>query len=286
MKNYQYLSHYAEDQHWRESLNHLTRSMWGITVLDERDKDYVPFSMAFDNQIVANICVGRFDLIVNEKPLAASMIQTVITEESHRNRGLIRQLFEPVQAHIEATSEATFFTANKNKNQFYSQFGYKSCPLISHFTITEDKPVVETKRLKKIDLNNDEQKRAFLSVAAKRAPVSNSLGFVNRNWLMFWFLKYFHGNELYLLDGTGCYIILQQTETALILKDIIAEDIPQWEQLKAYLPLEKNRTIECRFTPDQLNVEAVAVIDTEDDFYYAGFEDWPSLICLPETQRG
>ena len=112
------VSHFQDTPDLAAQLNHLTQSIWGITVLDGFASDYVPFSMQTEDEIVANICVGQFDVVVNGEAHPASMIQTVLTHELHRRQGLIRALFVPVQAHIANTTGRTFFIADRDKIEF------------------------------------------------------------------------------------------------------------------------------------------------------------------------
>lgn len=285
-EQYEIISHYADDEHWRNSLNNLAQKLWGITVLVGGERDYVPFSYASENQIVANVCVGRFDCVIDNKPVPASMIQTVMTDEPHRNKGLIRNLFVPVKEHIRKTTGRTFFTANRNKKDFYGKFGYQTSELIDHFRWTAEE-TENHKNAAKIDWTNDDQRSDFINALASRAPVSTAFGFVERHWLLLWFIKYFHHNNLYFLPELEAYIICHWDENTFELKDIIAPTIPAWSDIQAYFPIQSGMEIRSYFIPDNLKVSADKVIDEEDYFYFDVAMPLPALgVCLPDTQRG
>jgi GNAT superfamily N-acetyltransferase len=285
-EHYQFISHYADDEHWRTSLNALSQSLWGITVLAGGEKDYVPFSYAYENEIVANVSVGRFDCVIDNQKTPASMIQTVMTEESHRNRGLIRELFAQVQEHIQQTTGRTFFTANRNKQAFYGKFGYQTTELIDHFkwTVQTD---INPKKVVKIDWTSDSQKADFMNALAKRAPVSNEFGFVERHWLLLWFIDHFHRENLYFLPELQAYVVCHWDESTFELKDVIAPAIPTWSDIQAYFPVKNGMEVRSYFVPDNLSVRAEKVVDDDDYFYFDDTMPLPAAgVCLPDTQRG
>ena len=286
MHKYQCLDRYVEDTHWRESLNRLTRAVWDITVLHGGEVDYVPFSMAYKNEIVANVCAGQFDLVINGELISASMIQTVLTDESHRKRGLIRQLFDPVQSHIAQTTGRTFFTAHKDKIEFYRKFGYQTHPLVDHFTWPIPSARQAQQLLVKVDYQDESQRPLFQAAASRRTAVSNQLGFVQRNWLLFWFCRYFLNNDIYYAADLNAFLIYRVKGDVLELVDIVAEKIPSWAELEPYFDCQVLTTVKCFFTPDRLAVEGTAVMDEQCYFFTDGRMPLPELICLPETQRG
>jgi len=286
VKKYQYLDRYVDDSHWRESLNRLTQLNWGITVLHGGEADYVPFAMVYNNEVVANVCAGQFDLVINGEPISASMIQTVLTDESHRMRGLIRQLFDPVQSHIAQTTGRTFFTAHKDKVEFYRKFGYHSHSLVDHFSWPIQDARQAKQSLVKVDYQDDFQRRQFQSAANRRTPVSNQLGFVQRNWLLFWFCRYFLNNDIYYAEALDAYLVYRVKDDVLELVDIVAEKIPTWAELETYFDCQLLTSVKCFFTPDRLALLATEVMDDNFYFFTDGNLPLPALICLPETQRG
>lgn len=286
-ERYRYVSHYAEDPQLRESLNRFSRDMWGITVLRGGEQDYVPFSMLYDSEIVANVSVGRFDLVVGGQPVSASMIQTVMTREEHRHRGLIRELFAHVQQHVGETTGRTFLTASKSKERFYGQFGYRAHALTDHCLLPVQPSSGGGRSLRKIDYEAPAERGRLDDTLARRVPVSNQLGFVNRSWLFHWFCRYFYNDAIYFAAELDAYFLLAREHGSLVILDIVSERIPSLEEITTYLPLDGIRTIKTHFCADRLAGNYERIIDSEDFFFTdAAFPTPAGCVCLPETQRG
>lgn len=284
--NYSFVSHYQERPDLAAKLNQLTESIWGITVLDGHPSDYVPFSMQYADAIVANVCVGQFDVVIHGTSQPASMIQTVLTHEDHRRRGLIRQLFKPVQQHIAETTGRTFFTANQDKAEFYAQFGYQNGPLIDFFRWMAEPTEASARALQKVDFSDARQRQAFEQATQLRVPVSDVFGFENKPWLLFWFCRHFLSQNLYYCTDLKVYLLLRIEQDRIDMLDIIGADIPTWAQLKNVLPIATATELRCYFVPDKLQVEAESVLSEEDRFFFDAAFPVPERVCIPETQRG
>jgi hypothetical protein len=197
-------------------------------------------------------------------------------------------LFQHAQRYIEETTQATFFTANSDKKDFYGQFGYQSHELINHYVIRDKfEESLPNETLLKLDWNDHQQRQDFMSKANNRSPVSNQFGFINRNWLLFWFCQHFKQDEIYYAPDLDAYLIYRVEDKVLKLMDIVAETIPTLAQCLLYLDTRQIVRIEIYFTPDLLDVECSPVIDQEDLFFTDSnfpIPDWG--VCLPDTQRG
>lgn len=283
---YQRIRDYQDDPELAGQLNQLTETIWGITVLDGHPSDYVPFSMQTLDGIVANVCVGCFDVVVNGTEFPANMIQTVLTQENHRRKGLIRQLFTPVQQYIAETTGRTFFTANKDKEQFYAQFGYQCTSLTDYFHWSPKVTGASESRLQKVDYRDSEQRANFEKAVAQRTAVSNVFGFVHKPWLLLWFCRHFLADNIYYSPELKLYLILRFEAGRIDLLDIIGSSIPAWEQLATVLPVSGVSEVRSYFVPDKLDVEAEPVLAEEDLFFFDAAFPVPAQICLPETQRG
>ena len=106
--NYTLVSEYLNDnKELHKSLAEFAKQMFGIHFFHEHQvqagiRDYVPFSYAFGNRIIANISVGKVNLFWHGKEEVAYLLQTVGVLPEFRGQGLMRALFEPVNAYIEA----------------------------------------------------------------------------------------------------------------------------------------------------------------------------------------
>jgi hypothetical protein len=292
MTEYKYASHYMDVEHQRDGLNTLSQDIWGITVLHGGETDYTPFSYFIESDsgssTVANVCVGQFKCVVNGLSVNASMIQTVMTDAEHRKQGLIRNLFNPVQEHIADSTGRTFLTASKNMDVFYGKFGYKPFPLIDHFKFTGDfSRSHEIREFRKVDLNIPMEYEAFVTMAEKRTPVSENFGFVEKNWLLLWFCKYFHGDNIVYVPSLEAYLIYTLSDGILEFKDIVARKIPTLQQCLDSIDTREIHQIKVFFSPDLLGGFYESVEDDDDWFYTDGEFPIPANgICLPDTQRG
>lgn len=284
--NYTFVSQYQDNPELAAQLNQLTEAIWGITVLDGHPSEYVPFSMQHEGAIVANVCVGQFDVVINGTSQPASMIQTVLTHEHHRRRGLIRQLFKPVQKHIAETTDRTFFTANQDKAEFYAQFGYQNGPLIDFFRWMAEPIEASGRALQKVDLSDRTQREAFEQAVRSRCSVSAVFGFENKPWLLFWFCRHFLSENLYYSADLNVFLLLRIEQDRIDLLDIIGSEIPTGAQLRNVLPINTTTELRCYFVPDKLQIETEPVRSEEDRFFFDAAFPIPEWVCIPETQRG
>jgi len=284
---FEFVSHYADEADLRNSLNELTQTEWGISVLNQGDVDYVPFSMVKDGKVVANICVGTFDLVIDGSLRKANLIQTVLTHPDFRRKGLIRDLFRHVKPYIESCSGLTFFPAARDKKGFYRQFGYIPNEFSEFFLVDKPNGLTPNSGLEKIDYHNPEQRSELEKAVELRDSVSDVLGYRNTNWLFYWYCSNFHHNHIYYIEALQAYVLYRIEDRVLVLLDIVAREIPSFDTLVSYLPLEKFNRVKIMFCPDKLNVDCEAVLNEVDYFYTCNDFPLPSVdFCMPETLRG
>lgn len=282
-----FVKDYAQDPTLRDSLNQLSKTIFGIKVLKQDSVNYVPFSFEKDGHIIANISVGTCHQIIAGQQQVAHIIQTVQTLPEYRNKGLIRHLFTHAHDYIEQHSGKSFLLAKRELANFYRQFGYTPVQIVDHFDIQMPFVNVVQKTAYKVNLNNTEAKANMAQSIHSRAPLSQIYGDVALDWLVFWYCEHIFSDDIYYVKALDVYVICQLQDDVLHIFDIIGKEIPSLAELVPYLCASAVRHIQCYFSPDKVSSSYTAVQDEETYFFFRGKLAIPQTnFAVPMTARG
>ena len=91
--------------------------------LDLWDSNYESYSIRQRDEIIANICVFKTQLLINEKRHRALSVGAVATKEGHRGMGYARRLMEHIIQKYPDTP--MYLSANEDVTEFYPRFGFQ-----------------------------------------------------------------------------------------------------------------------------------------------------------------
>lgn len=86
---------------------------------------YNPYSIVIDGKVAANVSVNTIDFIWNGERKHLIQLGTVMTEESFRQQGLIRQIMQEIDQEYESTADGIHLFANDSVLDFYPKFGFR-----------------------------------------------------------------------------------------------------------------------------------------------------------------
>ena len=129
MKMYEIVKHYRENKTLRDSFNALAEKTFGLDFEGWYQNgfwkdNYDPYSVVIDGKVAANVSVNRTDMVIGGERKRLYQLGTVMTEESFRNRGLIRAIMEEVEKDIR-DADGVYLIANDSVVEFYPKFGFR-----------------------------------------------------------------------------------------------------------------------------------------------------------------
>ena len=124
------MKNYRHNDSLRQSFNKLTEMTFGFNFenwyrLGYWREDYVPYSMVDDGVVVANVSVNHTDFLLEGKTVRLIQLGTVMTHPEYRNRGLIRQIMDAIEADYAGSVDGVYLFANDEVLEFYPKFGFR-----------------------------------------------------------------------------------------------------------------------------------------------------------------
>lgn len=126
----QIIKNYRDNDGLRHSFNRLAQQTFGLTFEQWYQngywrENYIPYSIVDGSRVVANVSVNITDMYMKGERRHLIQLGTVMTEESCRNRGLIRRLMGEIEADYGAAADGIYLFANDSVLDFYPRFGFR-----------------------------------------------------------------------------------------------------------------------------------------------------------------
>ena len=125
---YEIISNYRKNDELRSSFNSLAERTFGLSFEGWYkngfwNEKYIPYSVLYDGNIIANVSVNIINCTVKGNKRRYIQLGTVMTDERFRKQGLSRVLMEKI---LEEYSECDgiFLYANDEVLDFYPKFGF------------------------------------------------------------------------------------------------------------------------------------------------------------------
>jgi len=290
MKTLSFHKNYGGNKSRREQLYPLFDTVFNIPIEAFRDfhsrgfwdETYRPFTYFEEEKAVANVSLFQMEFFINGEMVNATGIQSVMTHPDYRGQGLMKSLFNEALAFIDQKDEPAFLMTSSP--ELYTPFGFKSIEEYYFVRSYEHKPEGPT-QLQKVDIFNEKDLHTFRSKWENRTPLSKE--FMPLRYQSSFFLNMYNPNLhelLYYCDGLDAYLVYDVEGGTLELFDIIADQIPDLEDICRAIP-EPFENIAVYFNPDQFKEEFEAVkYETVDHFMVRGNVDLAGTkIKLPIT---
>ncbi len=120
---------YKHDTALRASFEALAHETFGLNLepwyrAGFWDNTYVPYSLAENGRVVANVSANTVYLTVDGRPVNAIMLGTVMTHKDHRGKGYAARLMNAVLDEYHASADLIYLFANEQALDFYPKFGF------------------------------------------------------------------------------------------------------------------------------------------------------------------
>jgi len=255
----EYRSNYFDAPDAKASFERYAKKIFGLDFSRWKarglwDNQYKPFSAFAGGECVASICVYPSEMRVGGVKRKGAQLLTVGTLPEYRSQGIQGEIWKRVKAWIDQECDFTFLFTDESAAGFYERLGLRRQP--EYFETVQCPPLASHAglRLEKLNLEQDSDYTIVARLAKEREMVSNRLGFLNPNLLLFMFL-YLYQNQSYYLEDIDTVIVVEETEDRLRIHDIVANKMPKLSDIEIFLAQFKKQEIEFLFCTDRLGVD-------------------------------
>jgi ribosomal protein S18 acetylase RimI-like enzyme len=255
----EYRDGYFDDPFAKASFERYAKKVFGLDFSRWKarglwDSQYKPFSAFIEGECVASICVYPSEMRVDGAKRRGAQLLTVGTLPEYRLQGIQRELWKRVHAWINQECDFTFLFTDELAAGFYERLGLRRQP--EYFeTVRCPQPASHTElRFKKLNLEQDSEYAIVERLAKEREMVSDRIGFLNPNLLLFMFL-YLYQNWSYYLEDIDTVIVVEETNDQLRIHDIVARQMPKLSDIESFLAQFKKEEIDFLFCTDRLGVD-------------------------------
>lgn len=221
MEQFKLIKAYQNNAVLRQSFNQLAEKTFGLNFEDWYQngfwsENYIPYSMAVHDEVVANVSVNIIDMIWDGEKKYFIQLGTVMTREDYRKQGLIRQLMEEIEKDFGAMAEGMFLFANDNVLSFYPKFGFEKETEYQYSKEVHPKGAGTAQQVpmkEKKDLNR-------LIQAMEESEIHSRFEMTdNIQLIMFYVTKFMHEN-VYYIEESDSYVIAEIEEGNLLIHDV------------------------------------------------------------------
>lgn len=224
-KTYQYVSDYREDAPLRKSFNALTKKVyhfdfetwyqdgyWG--------ESYVPHSLLYKQNVVANVSVSVLDFIVLGEKKRYLQIGTVMTHPRFRGLGLSRFLMERVMAEWQGNCDMIYLFANDSVLDFYPKFGFVKA---EEYQLSKSiEPSSHPGTAVKVDMSKAENRRLLID-AMQKTTNRFDIHLENNIGLLMFYCTSVMSESVWHLPALGAYAVAEQQGDTLLLHDLYCD---------------------------------------------------------------
>ncbi|BCN32697.1 GNAT family N-acetyltransferase [Anaeromicropila herbilytica] len=273
-EKYRMIKAYQKNDAIRKSFNMLTLSTWGWDFEDWYQNgywsnNYIAYSIVDGERVVANVSISPMKFINKEKVMNFIQLGTVMTDNSYRQQGLIRELIKEIELDYKDKVDGYFLFANDSVLEFYPKFGYRKAIQYEYFKEINNEIINETEvqvMARSIPMQGKEQWLAFED-AIKASCIQNDLWLENNLELVMFYVTKFMCNNVYKVDSQDAYIIAEVNDGVLYIHQIFSPIEVDMEEIIAAFGKDIKKVI-LGFTPLSKEGFEIEEIKTEDTTWF------------------
>lgn len=274
-KQYYFVKNYRDDEKLRNSLNKLTRRTFGFDFKQWYEEGYwkelyIPYSLLYNDEIVANVSVNTIDFMINGDLKHSIQIGTVMTDELHRNQGLIRNLMNIIFEDFEEKSDFIYLFGGRDVVNFYPKFGFKRAD--EYQCVKEVKKKETDLVTRKLNMDKEDDKNIFTRLVSNSIPVSK-MSMVDNFGLIMFYCSSFMKDDIYYIEDLDIAVVVEYEGNKLYLQDVFSEKDFNLEIVINALLNNKNTTVILGFTPLQDESYTIEILKKEDTNYFVRGEN-------------
>ncbi|MBD5458286.1 MAG: GNAT family N-acetyltransferase [Lachnospiraceae bacterium] len=222
------IKNYRNNDELRKSFNELAMKTFDINFEDWYQngywgEKYNPYSIVMDGKVVSNVSVNHMNFLWNGERKLFIQLGTVMTDESYRNRGLIRQIMDEIGRDYEKKTDGFFLFANDSVLDFYPKFGFQKSEEFQYCQkiFTADASVTGKRTIEQVPMR-DKTAWTLLEDAMRKSIPQSSFEMVNnRELILFYVTKYMQENVYYHKEQDA-YVIAEIEDGNLLIHNIFS----------------------------------------------------------------
>lgn len=229
------IKNYRNDPVLRKSFNELAGKTFDIDFEDWYQngywgENYDPYSIVMDGKVVSNVSVNHMEFLWHGERKYFIQLGTVMTDESYRNRGFIRQIMEEIERDHGQRSDGFFLFANDSVLDFYPKFGFQKSEEFQYCKKLSAASAAGPRTIEQIPMR-DKAAWALLEDAIRKSIPHGSFEMVNnRELILFYVTKYMQENVYYHKE-LDAYVIAEIEDGSLLLHNIFSPGPVEIEQI-------------------------------------------------------
>lgn len=213
---YEIKKNYQNNETLRNSFNKLAESTFGLNFESWYKnglwrENYIPYSIIENDTVVSNVSVNITDMCFDSKKYNLIQLGTVMTDKSHRNKGLIRILINEIEKDFANKVDGFYLFANDEVVNFYPKFGYTKS---DEFQYSKTVSLIKNSSLKKLSVNT-KQDFNHIEDIINNSRCFGKFEMINNSGLIMFYLTSFMQESVYY----------SQKLDACIIADIDGEDL-------------------------------------------------------------
>lgn len=245
---YRLVSNYKDNPELRASFAALAKETFGIDfekwhAAGGWNEDYIPYSYSSDERIIANVSVSTMELLMEGKKQKAVQIGTVMTEPSHRGKGLAGSLLLHVLKEYEEACDFFFLAADEKAVPLYTRWGFRA---VKSFRFIVD-PSLYRKSIAspvQVRMTLDE----LLKHKRESLPLQSKVAALGEEHILAFY--YVHGFDQCIHRLSEDLLVLMEMEGAdLHLYDVFSTRAYRLETLLERIIPEHAERVICHFAP-------------------------------------
>ncbi|MBQ4524008.1 MAG: GNAT family N-acetyltransferase [Lachnospiraceae bacterium] len=261
---YEMMKNYKENEALRLSFNELAGKTFGLDFEDWYQngfwrENYVPYSFVENGKVIANVSVNITDILWNGEIKKLIQLGTVMTEETHRNKGLIRQLMEEVEKDYGTEVDGMYLFANDSVVEFYPKFGYKK---VLEYQYSKEVEITGEQTMKQVLMDNAEQWER-LEKAMNENTFHGQFDMVNNNGLYMFYVSKFMQECVYYQEETDTYVIAEVDGNELMIHSIFSKKQVELDDIINAFGKEIKKVV-LGFVPKDASGYQVTEVEEED----------------------
>lgn len=267
-KTYSFIKDYRKDERYRQSFNHLSRKVFGLD-FEEWYKQgfwtekYSPYSLVFNNNVVANISVNTMEFAIEGKPVNAIQLGTVMTDPDFRNQGLSKALMECVLNDLRQKQQLIYLYANDSVTEFYPRFGFAKAKEYNYSGMFSKD---DRHSFYKLNIGKTKDRDIIMRLTSNTIPVSR-ISMVNNLELLMFYLISFMSDNIYYSKKLDLVAVVEFEDQDMRLIDVFCERSFNLEEIISSLITKDSMKVYLGFTPWEDKDYQIDLIDSDDTFF-------------------
>lgn len=261
-KNYILNRQYQDQEKLRLEFNRLTQKIWEFDFENYYQSGFwddrcIIYSLFEGDTIVSHTTVTLFEGNIDGKIKNFIQLGTVMTDETHQNKGLSRFLMERILDDFKGRNDGVFLFANETVLDFYPKFGLSPVQEYEAFQTIENLNLLKKIKKRKLDLDQEKDLKQFEYLVEHAA--SNTIFPTKSKGITFFYCyanpEMGYKDFIYFIEDLNCAVAIEiQGRSLHILEVFSPEKVDLNDIITAFNDIPFDEVV-LGFSPEQDNFQ-------------------------------